>query len=146
MNSASDHGSYHKTRFDAHVSECDGKNEPKIKLLDHARPYVPHLLNNKLYAFLYANERLVEYRFIGEYITYDFETVTKLVGRSYGKTSFQDSTLHPLSVAWTIHTFQGQHSEFLYRDVMDEYEFVDRWLNELFTDALEIHKSREDYL
>jgi hypothetical protein len=108
---------------------------------------VPHLLKNKLYAFLYANNRLKEYRFLDEYITYDFETVVKYVGEHYGKASFQESTLHPLSVAWTVRVRdkERKRSEFLYRDEMDEGTFIDRWLNAMFKDAYRIHTSRENY-
>jgi hypothetical protein len=79
MSSASCHGSYQKKQFDDRVAKCDGKNEPQLNLADYSSSYVLHLLKNKLYAFLYANDRVEEYRFVDEYITYDFETVTKSV-------------------------------------------------------------------
>jgi hypothetical protein len=102
MSSASHHGSYHKKKFEDHVWKCDGKNEPQINLANYSSPYVPHLLKNKLYVFLYTNDHFEEYRFLDKYITCDFETVNKTVGENYGKRSFQDSTLRPLSVALTL--------------------------------------------
>jgi hypothetical protein len=146
MSSASNHGNYQKKKFEDHVAKCDGKNDPQINLSNHSSPYVPHFLKNKLYAFLYANKRLEQYRFLDEYITYDFETVTKHVNEHYGKSSFQDSTLHPLSVAWTIRVRNSPEiSEFLYRAKMDESTFIDQWLNNIFKDAEKVHNSRESY-
>jgi hypothetical protein len=81
MSSASCHRSYQKKQFDDHVANCDGKNEPQFKLDEHSSRYLPHFFKNKLYAFLYANNRLEEYRFLDEYLTYDLRVLERIIAR-----------------------------------------------------------------
>jgi hypothetical protein len=99
MLSACHNKNYHKEYFEKHVEKCDGKIHANLKLDHFAKPYIPHLMKNKLFAFLYANNRVSEYRYLDEYITYDFETISKSVNEKFGKSSNQDSTLHAVSVA-----------------------------------------------
>jgi hypothetical protein len=122
MVSIQQHGNY----IDKHVENCDGVNKPKVILKKCTKLYLPHIFRNDLYAFLYANNRLNEYQYLGDYVTFDFETVTKTVQKSFGKSSFQDSTLHPLSVAWTTHLNGNNKSEFLYCDQMNEKSFINK--------------------
>jgi hypothetical protein len=92
-----------------------------------------------------------EHKFLDEYLTYDFETVTKPINERYGNSSFQESTLHGLSVAWIYRVRDEskktmiERSKFLYRDQMDEHTFINQWLNDMFKDAELIYKSREAY-
>jgi hypothetical protein len=72
--------------------------------------------------------------------------MSKIVDEEFGKSCNQDSTLHAVSVAWTICMNKKQDLKFLFRDSMDESGLFNSWLNKLFEDALSIHKCQEKYI
>jgi hypothetical protein len=142
--SASNHGSYRKPRFDQHVENCDGKFKSELRLGKVARPYIPHIFKNPLYAYLYARGRTQEYIPINQYIVYDFETVAMKKGEKFGHASTWDSTLHPISVAWTVKA-ETTTTHSLYRAEMNEEEFISMFLEKVFDADEEIYNNQIGY-
>ncbi|KAA6312372.1 MAG: hypothetical protein EZS28_055936, partial [Streblomastix strix] len=70
------------------------------------KPFVPHIMQNKTYQYLLANGRQHEFKPTQYFITYDFETVPKIVNKKFGKSSYQMYELFPSSVASTIRNKQ----------------------------------------
>ncbi|KAA6372047.1 MAG: hypothetical protein EZS28_032426, partial [Streblomastix strix] len=95
---------------------CNSKAfDPKDK--NYSRDYEKHIIkceNNggkiikkvKLDYYLLANGRENEYKPTQYFITYDLETVPKIVNRKFGKSNYQMYELFPLSVASTIRNKQ----------------------------------------
>ncbi|KAA6396972.1 MAG: hypothetical protein EZS28_007506 [Streblomastix strix] len=75
--------------FEKHIKKCE-IDEGKI------------IKENKTYKFLLANGGENEFKPTQYYITYDFETVEKVINKDFGKSSKQISQLIPLSVVSTI--------------------------------------------
>ncbi|KAA6386141.1 MAG: hypothetical protein EZS28_018329, partial [Streblomastix strix] len=91
--------------YEKHIKKCEineGKIIKEVKLEAVQRPFCPHIMQNKTYAYLMANNRENEFKPTSYYITYDFETVEKVINKDFGKSSKQISQLVPLSVASTI--------------------------------------------
>ncbi|KAA6374783.1 MAG: hypothetical protein EZS28_029690, partial [Streblomastix strix] len=91
--------------YEKHIKKCEineGKIIKEVKLEAVPLPFVPHIMQNKTYAYLLANNRENEFKPTQYYITYDFETVEKVINKDFGKSSKQISQLVPLSVASTI--------------------------------------------
>ncbi|KAA6369314.1 MAG: hypothetical protein EZS28_035159 [Streblomastix strix] len=92
-------------QYEKHIKKCEineGKIIKEVKLEAVQRPFCPHIMQNKTYAYLLANNRENEFKPTSYYITYDFETVEKVINKDFGKSSKQISQLVPLSVASTI--------------------------------------------
>jgi hypothetical protein len=65
-----------------HIEKCkknDGKIVKKIILEKFARPFVPHILNNITYRYLFVHGRENEFKPTNYYITYDIETFEKYI-------------------------------------------------------------------
>jgi hypothetical protein len=116
-----------KKIFWEHVEQCDGKLKQRVKLPPIGMPYLPHILNNKRYSEASANGK--HYEPIGTYITYDFETVLEPKNKSFGSGSSCISTLHPITVAWTVKRPNGSKTHSLYRAHMSIFDFIQKWLN-----------------
>ena len=68
-------------RFNQHMEECkkaNGKIIKDVRLKNVQLPYVPHLQNQKIYEFLYANKLEQHFKPTQYYLTYDFETLNYL--------------------------------------------------------------------
>ncbi|KAA6371011.1 MAG: hypothetical protein EZS28_033462, partial [Streblomastix strix] len=92
-------------QYEKHIKKCEingGKIVKEIKLEAVQRPFCPHIMQNKFYQYLLANNRENEFKPTQYYMTYDFETVEKVINKDFGKSSKQISQLVPLSVASTI--------------------------------------------
>ncbi|KAA6361754.1 MAG: hypothetical protein EZS28_042719, partial [Streblomastix strix] len=95
--------------YEKHIIKCEnngGKIIKKVKLDYIQKPYCPHIMHNKTYQYLLANGRENEYKPTQYFITYDLETVPKIVNKKFGKSSYQMYELFPLSVASTIRNKQ----------------------------------------
>ncbi|KAA6353799.1 MAG: hypothetical protein EZS28_050674, partial [Streblomastix strix] len=95
--------------YEKHIVKCEnngGKIIKKVKLDYVQKPYCPHIMHNKTYQYLLANGRENEYKPTQYFITYDLETVPKIVNKKFGKSSYQMYELFPLSVASTIRNKQ----------------------------------------
>jgi ssDNA-binding Zn-finger/Zn-ribbon topoisomerase 1 len=130
-----------KFMFDKHVKECDGKFKSMVKLNPISLPYVPHIQNNNYYAFLIANGRENEFQPIRNYITYDFETASMIIEKSFGDASTLDSTLHPISVAHSVRINGETTTKSFYINTKNEESFINEWMNELISDAEQVYKS-----
>jgi hypothetical protein len=142
--SASNNGNIRKPRFDKHVENCDGKFKSVLRLGKVAGPYIPHIFKNLLFAHLYAHGRTEEYVPLNQYIVYDFETVSKKKGEKFCHAGTWDSTLHPISVAWTVKA-ETTTTHSLYRAEMNEKEFISMFLEKVFNAAEEIYYNRIQY-
>jgi hypothetical protein len=74
---ASQHGSYHRERFEEHINNCDGGIKRSLCLNKQSVPFIPHIQKNPIFAYLLAHNGKNEYHVVQEYITFDFETVMK---------------------------------------------------------------------
>ncbi|KAA6372925.1 MAG: hypothetical protein EZS28_031548 [Streblomastix strix] len=95
--------------YEKHIIKCEnngGKIIKKVKLDYVQKPYCPHIMHNKTYQYLLANGRENEYKPTQYFITYDLETIPKIVNKKFGKSSYQMYELFPLSVASTIRNKQ----------------------------------------
>jgi hypothetical protein len=148
----SQHGNYNKERFEKHVEKCDGVNgtasklHKELSLDDVAVPYIPHIQKNKTFVYLFAHNRLNEYQYIRNYITYDFETVSKKVDKKYGTKSYCSANLYPVSVAYTIKINDQATTKSMYIAKMSYFEFIYSWLDAVFVDADQICKDRVAYI
>ncbi|KAA6378633.1 MAG: hypothetical protein EZS28_025840 [Streblomastix strix] len=94
-----------QSKLKRHIQKCQkngGKIIKKVYLEKFPRPYVPHILNNVSYKYLLAHGREDEFKPTKYYITYDIETVERIVNEQFGDNSKQISILEPLSIASTI--------------------------------------------
>ncbi|KAA6393629.1 MAG: hypothetical protein EZS28_010844 [Streblomastix strix] len=106
--------------YEKHIKKCEineGKIVKEIKLEAVQRPFCPHIMQNKTYVYLLANNRENEFQPTQYYITYDFETVEKIINKEFGKSSKQLSQLVTLSVASTIKNKQDSIQDSEYVDV-----------------------------
>jgi hypothetical protein len=91
---ASQHGSYHKDRFNEHVQNCEGRIKRSLCLNEQSVPFIPHIQKNPIFAYLLAHNRKNEYKIIQKYITFDFETVMKKETKLLTKQSFMHNNYH----------------------------------------------------
>ncbi|KAA6387854.1 MAG: hypothetical protein EZS28_016620 [Streblomastix strix] len=95
--------------YEKHIIKCEnneGKIEKKVKLDYIQKPFVPHIMQNKTHQYLLANGRQHEFKPTQYFITYDLETVPKIINKKFGKSSYQMYELFPLSVASTVRSKQ----------------------------------------
>jgi hypothetical protein len=102
-------------------------------LNEQSIPFIPHIQKNPIFAYLLAHNRKNEYRIIHEYITFDFETVMKKESHKISDETFSYAQQLPLSVVY--YTNDSKTSKFIYRGENTCEEFINSWLNSLFTDA-----------
>ncbi|KAA6366046.1 MAG: hypothetical protein EZS28_038427 [Streblomastix strix] len=98
-------------------------------------------MQNKTYQYLLANGRQHEFKPTQYFITYDLETVPKIVNKKFGKSSYQMYELFPLSVASTIRNKYGIKKIFFSQQ--DEDDFIVQWLNQLFKEAEQVNADNE---
>ena len=67
----------HKSKFDKHVSACDGNILQTMIKEYYDVPYCPVFTKNKLYTFCYMYN--IKYTPLKYYMTYDFETIDTMV-------------------------------------------------------------------
>ncbi|KAA6382150.1 MAG: hypothetical protein EZS28_022323, partial [Streblomastix strix] len=126
--------------YEKHTIKCEnngGKIVKKVKLDYIQKPFVRHIMQNKTYQYLLANERQHEFKPTQYFITYDLETVPKIVNKKFGKSSFQMYELFPLSVASTIRIKQGIKKIFFSQQNGDD--FIVQWLYQLFKEAEQVN-------
>ncbi|KAA6321981.1 MAG: hypothetical protein EZS28_054486, partial [Streblomastix strix] len=78
--------------YEKHTIKCEnneGKIVKQVKLDYIQKPFVPHIMQNKTYQYLFANGRQYEFKPTQYFITYDLETVPKIVNKKFGKSSYQ---------------------------------------------------------
>ncbi|KAA6380295.1 MAG: hypothetical protein EZS28_024179 [Streblomastix strix] len=123
--------------YERYIVKCEqrgGKLVKTIKLDQVQKPYCPHIIQNKTYAYQLAHSREQEFEFTQQYITFALETVEKIVSKSFGKSCQQISELVPLSVASIIKNKTGAKS--IYFDLRGGDDFIKQWLQKLFEEAV----------
>ncbi|KAA6399668.1 MAG: hypothetical protein EZS28_004801 [Streblomastix strix] len=126
-----------------HMKKCqknDGKIVKKVILEKFAKPFVPHILSNKTYKYLLANNLTHLFKPTRYYITYDIETLEKKVNEKYGDISQVTATLIPYAIASTVKLASGIHS--FYHDIRTE-DFLDKWLEQIFEEAKQVKKDNK---
>ncbi|KAA6363778.1 MAG: hypothetical protein EZS28_040695, partial [Streblomastix strix] len=73
--------------FERHVAKCQQNKGKQVILLKSLSPFAPHIFGNKTYQYLMAYERLDEFKPTRYFITYDFETVPRIINQGYGSKS-----------------------------------------------------------
>ncbi|KAA6361027.1 MAG: hypothetical protein EZS28_043446, partial [Streblomastix strix] len=130
--------------YEIHIIQCEnneGKIVKKVKLDYIQKPFVPHIMQNKTYQYLLSNGRQHEFKPTQYFITYDLETVPKIVNKKFGKSSYQMYELFPLSVASTIRNKQGIKKIFFSQQ--DGEDFIVQWLNQLFKEAEQVNADNQ---
>ncbi|KAA6354406.1 MAG: hypothetical protein EZS28_050067, partial [Streblomastix strix] len=130
--------------YEKHTIKCEnneGKIVKQVKLDYIQKPFVPHIMQNKTYQYLIANGRQHEFKPTQYFITYDLETVPKIVNKKFGKSSYQMYELFPLSVASTIRNKQGIKKIFFSQQ--DGDDFIVQWLNQLFKEAEQVNADNQ---
>ncbi|KAA6355461.1 MAG: hypothetical protein EZS28_049012, partial [Streblomastix strix] len=123
--------------YEGHIVKCEqrgGKVVKTIKLDQVQKPHCPHIRQYKTFAYLLAHGREQEFKLTQYCITYDLETVEKIVNKSFGKSSKQISELVPLSVASTIKNKTGVNT--IYQDIRNEDYFIKQWLQKVFEEII----------
>ncbi|KAA6372730.1 MAG: hypothetical protein EZS28_031743, partial [Streblomastix strix] len=97
-----------------------------------------------------AYERLDESKPIRYFITYDFETVPRIINQGYGSKSVvngievhnsqQHTVLEPLSVASTIKSKSGIKK--IYFDLRQK-NFIEKWHEQLFEEAKQLKEDNQ---
>jgi hypothetical protein len=154
--SATNNGCYNKKRFENHVKNCTGEAETGLILPKSLLPDVPHLIKNKLFAFLLARNRKSEYPYITNFITFDFEICKNLVNIEVSAKMTCEATLHPISVAWTTVVGKEQTTDamFIGQDsdgtgvpkLMSELNFINNWLEKMFEEGEKIYNARQEQI
>ncbi|KAA6377706.1 MAG: hypothetical protein EZS28_026767 [Streblomastix strix] len=122
--------------YEKHIIKCEnneGKIVRKVKLDYIQKPFVSNIIQNKTYQNLLANGRQHEFKPTQYFITYDLETVPKIINKKFSKSSYQMYELFPLSNASTIRNKQGIKKIFFSQQ--DGNDFIVQWLNQLFKEA-----------
>ncbi|KAA6382637.1 MAG: hypothetical protein EZS28_021836 [Streblomastix strix] len=126
-----------------HMKKCQkngGKIVKKVILEKFAKPFVPHILSNKTYKYLLANNLTHLFKPTQYYITYDIETLEKKVNEKFGDCSQVIATLVPYAIASTVKSVSGIHS--FYFDIRTD-DFLDKWLEQLFEEAKQVKKDNK---
>ncbi|KAA6368309.1 MAG: hypothetical protein EZS28_036164, partial [Streblomastix strix] len=132
-----------QTSMRNHMKKCqqnNGKIVKKVILERFAKPFVPHILSNKTYKYLLANNLVHLFKPTQYYITYDIETLEKKVNEKFGDSSQITATLIPYAIASTVKLASGIHS--FYYDIRTE-NFLDKWLQQLFEEAKQVMKDNK---
>ncbi|KAA6404423.1 MAG: hypothetical protein EZS28_000044 [Streblomastix strix] len=117
-----------------------GKIVKKVILEKFAKQFVPHILSNKTYKYLLANNLTHLFKPTRYYITYDIETLEKKVNEKFSDSSQVTATLIPYAIASTVKLASGVHS--FYYDIRTE-NFLDKWLEQLFEEAKQVKKDNK---
>ncbi|KAA6393776.1 MAG: hypothetical protein EZS28_010695 [Streblomastix strix] len=126
-----------------HMEKCkknNGKIVKKVILEKFARSFVPHILSNITYRYLFVNDRENEFKPTKYYITYDIETFEKYIQQNYGEDSTVISYLIPYCIASTFKNKSGIHS---FRYDIRQANFLDQWLDQVFEEAKQIKKDNK---
>jgi hypothetical protein len=101
------------------------------------KPYCPHILNNKAYAYCLSHDCVEKYKPIESFMTYDFETMENKVNTTSKQTTIM-STLQPLSVAVCV-----KCDEKIYSKCWDirEPNWLENWMNYMFEEGMNIAKA-----
>ncbi|KAA6387051.1 MAG: hypothetical protein EZS28_017423 [Streblomastix strix] len=117
-----------------------GKIAKKVILERFAKPFVPHILFNKTYKYLLANNLTYLFKPTRYYITYDIETLQKKVNEKFDDSSQVTTTLIPYAIASTIKLASGINS--FYYDIRTE-DFLDKRLEQIFEEAKQVKKDNK---
>ncbi|KAA6401134.1 MAG: hypothetical protein EZS28_003344 [Streblomastix strix] len=123
-----------------HMKKCQKNGEKIVKkviLEIFAKPFVPHILSNKIYKYLLANNLTHLFKPTQYYITYDIETLERKVNEKFGDCSQVIATLVPYAIASTVKSASGIHS--FYYDIRTD-DFLDKWLEQLFDEGKQVKK------
>jgi hypothetical protein len=121
-----------------HVKQCDGKLKQQVPLPSISLPYLPHIFSNKEHTE--AVPKGIADAPLRTYITYDFETAIDPVSKDFGEGSVLVSTLHPITVAWTVETPEGTRTYSIYRKDMTVDDSDQYWLNTMLETGPELEQ------
>ncbi|KAA6380366.1 MAG: hypothetical protein EZS28_024107 [Streblomastix strix] len=126
----------HLLQVNSHLKlQYDGQIIKGVILEKYPKPYAPHILQNKSYKYLLANNRVNELKPIKFYITYKFFTLDRILNKKCSEFSFQHANLEPLCVSSTIKT--KNEIKTIYLDNRTE-NFIDEWFKLLFEEAKQV--------
>ncbi|KAA6385258.1 MAG: hypothetical protein EZS28_019214 [Streblomastix strix] len=126
-----------------HMKKCqknNGKIVKKVILEKFAKPFVPHILSNKTYKYLFANNLTHLFERTQYFVTYDIETLQKKINEKFGDCSQVTATLIPYAIASNVKLSNGIHS--INYDIRTE-NFLDKWLEQLFEEAKQVKKGNK---
>ncbi|KAA6362539.1 MAG: hypothetical protein EZS28_041934, partial [Streblomastix strix] len=136
--------------FERHVAKFQQYKGKQVILLKSLSPFAPQIFGNKTYQYLMAYVRLNEFKPTKYFITYDSETVPRIINQGYGSKSVvigieihnsqQHTVLEPLSVASTIKSKAGIKK--IYFDLRQEY-FIEKWLEQIFEEAKQLKEDNQ---
>ncbi|KAA6387899.1 MAG: hypothetical protein EZS28_016572, partial [Streblomastix strix] len=94
----------------------------------------------KLQAYLFVNDREIEFKPTEYYITYDIKTLEKFIQQNYGEDSTIISYLIPYCIASTVKNKSGIHS---FRYDIRKADYLDQWLDQVFEEAKQIKRDNK---
>ncbi|KAA6403300.1 MAG: hypothetical protein EZS28_001172 [Streblomastix strix] len=118
----------------------NGRIIMKVILEKFARRFVPHILNNITYRYLFVNDREIEFKSTEYYITYDIETFEKFIQQNFREDSTVISYFISYCIASTVKNKSGIHS-FFYDN--RQANFLDQWLDQVFEEAKQIQRDNK---
>ncbi|KAA6393393.1 MAG: hypothetical protein EZS28_011081 [Streblomastix strix] len=127
----------------SHMKKCQKNNGKIVKMVilkRFAKPFVPHILSNKTYQYLLANNLTHLFKHNQYYITCEIETLEKKVNEKFGDCSQVIATLVPYAIASTVKSVSGIHS--FYFDIRTE-NFIEKWLEQVFEEAKQVKKDNK---
>ncbi|KAA6347864.1 MAG: hypothetical protein EZS28_052003, partial [Streblomastix strix] len=120
-----------------HLKYCQGPETAKqVKLDPLAKPYYPHISNNKLLQKLVAICQQDQLTSTLNYITFDFETVGNIINEDN-----LIAQLEPLSVT-SAATINDQITT-LYFDLRNGTGFIEKWISQLFEVAIKVNEANQ---
>ena len=130
--------SHSNQRMEKHIAKCDGKFRKAFVAEKCSKPYCPHILGNPVYAYCLAYG--LQFKPQQYHMTYDFETMEKLIGKECGSSTTVDSQLVPLSVSCCVKSARGVCVK--HWDVR-ENEFIAKWIEWMFSQAIGVVEDKK---
>ena len=127
-------------RMEKHSKKCDGIFRKSYIPEKESKPYCPHILENHTYEYCLAHG--LKYTPQTYYMTYDFETMEKVVNEKRGKSTTVVSSLVPLSVACCVKSSDGLETR--HWDAR-ENNFIVSWITWMFNKADKIVSDKRKY-
>ncbi|KAA6334612.1 MAG: hypothetical protein EZS28_053047, partial [Streblomastix strix] len=104
-------------------------------------PFVPHILSNKTYKNLLANNLANLFKSTQYYTIYDIETLEKIVNEKFGDCQQVTATLITYDIASTVKLANGIHS--FYYDIRTDDQ-IHMWFEQLFEEAKQVKKDNKN--
>ena len=122
-----------KSRYEKHVKNCDGTFKRDVDLPKVSQPYVPHILNNKVYECLLAYNMQDQFKPQRYYITYDFETYNVPINQQSSTNVTIDNELLPFSYSICIHD-DSNEDKIISRSILEFNKDSNKLCKQFFID------------